>query len=188
MRAREFIISDGHPQGGDRRSAVRRYQAAGLPAEAHANRDAGHRRSRSRRALAARIQEINFDTCKRSTWKAATRLPFVIYQTPHADRPGPEFDASLDLIDRGARARDRQRFLSDEAALTPGIVGVGLAGGSVADVIRLTASMQVVNEPRFLQARPAGVPVSVAVHRCADPGARLGAAPNRGDQSVQSRT
>ena len=35
--------------------------------------------------------------------------------------------------------------------MTPGIVGVGLAGGSVADVIRLTASMQVVNEPRFLR-------------------------------------
>ena len=89
-------------------------------------------------------KKINFDTCKRSTWKAATRLPFVIYQTPHADRPGPEFDASLDLIDRGARAHDRQRFLGDEATRTAGIVGVGLAGGSVADVIRLAASMQVV--------------------------------------------
>jgi cholesterol oxidase len=147
---REFTISDGvlHVMIDDNRCVDTKllvYQLKLTPVGNQKN-DA------TRSALWLRgYKRINFDTCKRSTWKAATRLPFVIYQAFHDDQPGPEFDASLDMIDFGACASDRERFLGDKTTRNAGILGVGLAGGSVADVIRLAASMHVINEPRFLR-------------------------------------
>jgi cholesterol oxidase len=83
---------------------------------------------------------INYDTCKRSVWKAATRLHFVLHDTPP--------DAGRDVVDVG-NVGEHTPFHMDEAALRAGVVGTGLVGNSVADAIRLTASMAVLHEPRF---------------------------------------
>jgi pimeloyl-ACP methyl ester carboxylesterase len=93
---------------------------------------------------------INYDTCKRSLWKTATRLPFVLFDRPPDTPQGLEPYEGCELVDLGRGAEEREQFLRNETARKAGVVGVGLAGGRLLDVLRLAASMEVVHEPRLL--------------------------------------
>jgi cholesterol oxidase len=94
---------------------------------------------------------INYDTCKRSLWKTATRLPFVLFDKRPDAQQGLEPYDGCEMVDLGCGATEREQFLRNETARKAGVVGVGLAGGRLLDVLRLAASMEVLHEPRLLR-------------------------------------
>ncbi len=94
---------------------------------------------------------VNFDACRRSVWKAATRLPFVIYRSRPHQWSATAFHNGRDIVDLAKNEADRAQFLDSAAARDADVIGVGLVGSNLADTIRLSASLKVIHEPRFLR-------------------------------------
>ncbi len=91
---------------------------------------------------------INYESCKRGLWNAATHLPFVLLDHDDTDTaPEPLFPyASCRLVDKWVEDLENPDvFLSRRT----GVRGAGSAGSGVADALRLARSIEVHHERRI---------------------------------------
>ena len=130
-----------HPQRADRRSALRRYEAARLPPDAD-----GRER---RQAMAARAQggEPRHAAARslarpdaRAVRRLRSRARRVDDQQPDEATTGPDLGVCKDVETWDQRGQ-----------LVPHAIGAGVLSSTVADAMRLALSMTIVREPRMCE-------------------------------------